>query len=145
MTFEFWQKWLTYANVITIIVGLLLVFASDSIFFDLHNQYTTTVFFGGDEIASDVALFKQWIYAIVGASAVGFHILMIFISENAFKAKERWGYWAMWYGLLSWFILDTGISIVLNAYHNVILINLPALFLIGLPLVMTKKYFRKER
>jgi hypothetical protein len=66
------------------------------------------------------------------------------ISENAFKQKELWAYRAMWLGLLSWFIIDSGISICYGAVHNFILINLFALALIGLPLIMTRKEFKKS-
>lgn len=69
---------------------------------------------------------------------------MVMISENSFKKKEIWAYNAMWYGLLSWFIIDSGISIYYDAVHNVILINMVALILIGIPLIMTRKEFKNE-
>lgn len=143
MNFNFWQKWLTYANVLTLFVGVLVAFAGNSIFFDLHNQYTQEVFFHGQTMEGDLLFFKNWLFGIIGGTIVGFHLLMIMISENAFKKKEKWAYQAMWGGLLSWFIIDTSISIYYGAIHNVIIINLVALVLIGLPLVMTRKVFQK--
>ncbi len=139
--FMFWQKWLTYANVLTIGVGLLVAFRGNSIFFEMHNNFTVEVFFGGSPIAGETLLFKNWLFGIIGGTIVGFHVLMIMISENAFKHKERWAYKALWYGLLSWFVIDSGISIYYGAIHNVVMINLVALSLIGLPLVMTSKEF----
>ena len=65
------------------------------------------------------------------------------ISENAFKEKEVWAYKALWLGLISWFCIDSGISIYYGAIHNIVLINIVALILIGLPLVMTRKEFKK--
>ena len=53
-TFNSWQKWLTYVNVLTIRVGILLAFAGNSIVFEIHNNYTKEVFFNGNEFASDV-------------------------------------------------------------------------------------------
>ncbi|NRB51931.1 MAG: hypothetical protein HRU41_29940 [Saprospiraceae bacterium] len=44
--FIFWQKWLTWANVLTTFVGVLVAFAGNSIFFRLHNEYTIDAFFG---------------------------------------------------------------------------------------------------
>jgi hypothetical protein len=139
--FSFWQKWLTYANVLTVGVGLLVAFAGNSLFFDLHNGYTQTRFFGGEEIQGDVLALKNWLFGIIGGTIVGFHLLMIMISEHAYKQKERWAYQAMWLGLLSWFCIDSGLSIYYGAIYNVVLINLVALFLIGLPLVMSRKAF----
>ncbi len=139
--FLFWQKWLTYANVLTVGVGVLVAFFGNSIFLDMHNQYTMETFFGGNPITEEVLRFKNWLFGIIGGTIVGFHVLMIMISENAFKKKERWAYKALWYGLLSWFVIDSGISIYYSAIYNVVLINLVALMLIGLPLVITRSEF----
>ena len=43
--------------------------------------------------------------------------------------------------LLSWFVIDSGVSIYYSAIYNVVLINLVALMLIGLPLLMTRNEF----
>jgi hypothetical protein len=139
--FLFWQKWLTYANVITIGVGLLVAFWGNSVFLEIHNGFTMETFFGGNPFTAETLRFKNWLFGIIGGTIVGFHVLMIMISENAFKKKERWAYKALWYGLLSWFVIDSGISIYYGAIYNVVLINLVALMLIGLPLLMTRKEF----
>lgn len=141
--FNFWQKWLTYANVMAIGVGILVAFAGNSFFFELHNYYTKVVFLNGSEFEPNILELKNWLFGIIGGTIVGFHILMIMISENAFKRKELWAYRAMWYGLLSWFFMDSGLSIYYGAIHNVLLINIGALILIGIPLVMTRKEFKK--
>lgn len=142
-SFSFWQKWLTYANVMTVGVGLLVAFAGNSIFFDLHNEYTKDVFFNGNDFEPEILNLKNWLFGIIGGTIVGFHALMIMISENAFKKKEKWAYQAMWIGMISWFIIDSSISFYYGAIHNIVIINLVALVLIGLPLVMTRKVFVK--
>lgn len=139
--FSFWQKWLTWANAITLGVGLIVAFAGNSFFFEAHNSYTERVFFEGKNMQGEVLQFKNWLFGIIGGTIVGFHLLMIMISENAFKKKEKWAYRALWAGLLSWFVIDSGISIYYGAIHNLVSINLVALFLIGLPLVMTRTAF----
>ncbi len=142
--FSFWQKWLTWANVMTIGVGLLVAFAGNSLFFDLHNAGTERVFFPETGFTPETIQLKNWLFGIIGGTIVGFHILMIFISEYAFKRKERWAYRAMWTGILSWFLIDSGISLYYGAVHNVVMINLVALILIGLPLVMTGRAFSES-
>lgn len=141
--FNFWQYWLTYANVMAIVVGLLVAFAGNSIFFEIHNNHTKDVFLNGSEFEPNILEFKNWLFGIIGGTIVGYHVLMIMISENSFKKKEIWAYKAMWYGLISWFLIDSGISIYYGAIHNVILINIVALILIGIPLIMTRKEFKK--
>lgn len=143
-TFNFWQKWLTYANVMSVGVGILAAFAGNSFFFELHNDYTKEVYFNANDFSPEVLRMKNWLFGIIGGTIVGYHILMIMISENAFKSKARWAYKALWLGLISWFCIDSGLSIYYGAVHNVILINLFALILIGLPLVMTRNEFKKQ-
>jgi len=139
--FHFWQKCLTAANVLAACVGLMVAFAGNSIFFAYYNQSTLDVFLSGETMTPEVLAIKNWLFGIIGASIVGFQILMIFIAEYAFKRKEKWAYWAMCSGLLSWFLIDTGISWYYGALHNIAIINLPALIAIGLPLWMTRKEF----
>ena len=143
-TFQFWQKWLTWANVMTMVVGLLVAFGGNSIFFKIHNDFTKEVFFDGNEIRGGMLHFKNWLFGIIGGTIVGFHFLMIMISENAFKKKEKWAYYAIWGGLLFWFIIDSCISIFYAALYNVVLINLFALIFIGLPLLKTHSAFSKK-
>lgn len=140
-SFEFWQKWLTYANVMTVAVGLIVAFAGNSSIFEIHNYYTKQVFFNKLEFHPDVLHLKNWLFGIIGGTIVGFHILMIFISENAFKKKEKWAYYALWAGLTTWFFIDSGVSFYYGAIHNIVLINLVALVFIGIPLIMTRKAF----
>ena len=143
-SFQFWQKWLTWANVITLIVGLLAAFAGNSIFFSMHNATTEELFFQEIPLEGPILEFKNWLFGIIGATIIGFHTLMIMISENAFKKKERWSYYALWIGLLSWFVIDTSISAFYGAFHNIWMINLVAFVLIGLPLIMTGKDFKRN-
>lgn len=141
--FDFWVKWLIGVNVMTVIVGLLVAFAGNSFFFAYHNSQTELVFFGGNELAQNELFLKNWLFGIIGGTIVGFHILMIFIANNAYRKQEKWAYWAMWSGLLSWFVIDSSISTFYGAVYNVYLINIVALILIGLPLIMTRKAFLK--
>lgn len=140
-SFLFWQKWLTWANVITIVVGLLVAFAGNSIFFEAHNARSAELFFDGADFDGKLLAFKNWLFGIIGGTIVGFHLLMVMISEFAFKQKQKWAYVAMWLGLLSWFVIDSSISIYYGAWHNLWIINLVALILIGTPLLATRKAF----
>mgnify|MGYP000901278662 CR=1 FL=1 len=139
--FIFWQKWLTWANIMTIGVGLMVAFGGNTFFFEAHNHYTRDVFFGSEAFPEQTLMLKNWLFGIIGGTIVGFHVLMVMISEYAFKEQQKWAYHAMWYGLLSWFVIDSGVSFYYGAIHNIVLINLVALGLIGLPLVMTRGSF----
>lgn len=139
--FSFWQKWLTWANVMALMVGLLVAFAGNSIFFYLHNEQTSEVFFVGQAMTPEILALKNWLWGIIGGTVVGFHLLMIFVAENAFKKKEKWAWYACWAAMISWFLIDSSISVFYGAVHNVYLINIFAMVLIGLPLIATRKHF----
>ena len=143
--FDFWQKWLTWANVAAIVVGIITAFAGNSIILAKHNELTQQVFLQGKTFPQDVLLLKNWLFGIIGGTIVGFHILMIMISENAFRKKEKWAYYSICLGLLSWFIIDSGISIYYKAIHNLLIINIPALLIISLPLIMTRNEFKDKK
>jgi len=82
--FRFCQKWLNYASITTIGVGVLVAFAGNSIVFELHNEYAKEVFLSASEFDPDVLNLKNWLFGIVGgAIVIRFHILMVMISENA--------------------------------------------------------------
>lgn len=103
--------------------------------------YLKKFFFNSKEFNPEVLRYKNWLFGVLGATMIGFHVLIIMISENAFKSKEIWAYRAIVYGLLSWFVIDSGLSIFYGAIHNVLMINLVALVLIGLPLICTRRVF----
>jgi hypothetical protein len=140
-SFYFWQQWLVYANIMALLVGLLCAFAGNSFFFSLHNYYTEEVFFEGQPMTGNLLYFKNWLFGIIGGTIVGFHLLMLFIIKNAYRKKEKWAYQALWTGLLSWFFIDSGISLYYGAIHNIIIINLAALTLIAIPLIATRQEF----
>ena len=128
----------------TVGVGLLTAFAGNSIVFEAHNAGTQAVFLDNAAWSAEVLALKNWLIGIIGGSIVGFHVLMLFIIKNSFAKKEVWAYWALWAGLLSWFVIDSSISLYYQAYHNLYLINLVALFLIGWPLLMTYSVFKEK-
>ena len=88
--FDFWVKWLIGANVMTLIVGLIVAFAGNSFFFAYHNAQTEIVFFDENELAQNELYLKNWLFGIIGGTIVGFHILMIFIANNAYRKREKW-------------------------------------------------------
>ncbi|MBE7437156.1 MAG: hypothetical protein HS115_01785 [Spirochaetales bacterium] len=143
--FEFWRKWLLYCNILIVGLGVLIAFAGNSILFEMHNSGSRATFFEGKEFPADVLAFKNWLFGIIGGTIVGFHILMIFLIAEPFRRRERWSYQALWAGLLSWFVIDSSVSLFYGAVYNVVLINLVALVSIGLPLVMTARAFRRPQ
>ncbi len=143
--FKFWQRMLTYSNILAVLVGLVTAFNGNSFVLEFHNAHTKQVFFDNSEFPVNILNFKNWLFGIIGGTIVGFHILMIMLSEFAIKNREKWAYHAMWFGLLSWFTIDSAISIYYKALHNLWIINIPALVMISLPLIAMRRYFTNSK
>lgn len=140
-SFNFWQKWMTYVNIMMVIIGVVVAFANETFLFSYYDTLTTKNVLNGQEMDMETRNLKMWLFGIIGGSIVGFHLLIVFVSEFAFKKKERWAYWAILLSVLLWFIIDSSISVVYGAFHNVLLVNLFAIILVGLPLIFTYNNF----
>ncbi len=141
--FRFWYYWILGANTFTLVVGLLVAFFGDSVLFELYNRGSREVFFDGSPLPENALAMKKWLFGVIGGATVGFHTLAIFIIRFAFLKKERWAWFALWSGLISWFLIDSTLSVWHGAYYNIYLINLVAFFLIATPLMATGKVFLK--
>ncbi|MEM6877097.1 MAG: hypothetical protein AAF544_00955 [Bacteroidota bacterium] len=139
--FQFYRKWLTYANALTLGIGLLAAFAIESLPFSWYNAGIEATFFDGNLLPAEVQNFKRWTFAVIGSTIAGFQLLIVLVSEYAFRYRQGWAWWAISSAFLLWFCLDSSLSIYYGAWFNVLIINLPALLLVAVPLVATKQVF----
>lgn len=135
--FQFYRRWLSIANALTLGIGLLAAFAIDSLPFSWYNAGMEATFFDGSKPPAEVQEFKRWTFAVIGATIAGFQLLIVLVSEYALRHRQAWAWWAITSSFLLWFCIDTGLSIYYGAWFNVLLINLPALLLVAVPLVAT--------
>ena len=82
MNFEFWQKWLLVSGIIVSIFGISMVLNINS---ERFNSLIDPVFWGNETLNTQVRNFQQWIYGVLGATMVGFGILITFIAAVPFK------------------------------------------------------------
>lgn len=140
--FNFWQKWLLTVSFLIIIFGLsLILFNQTDLFKLLFNSHVNEVFWGKIPVPDETIAFQKWIYGTLGAVIVGWGVFMTFLSTHTFRHKERWAWNCFAYGLVSWFIADTAVSLYFHVTINIIT-NLVLFVLLGLPLIFTKHYFK---
>ena len=77
--FNFWQKWLTNVNILSVLLGLIIAFWSDSFIFDAYYNYTKETFLFTNDFDPSIIKLKNWLFGIIGGMAVGFHVLVIMI------------------------------------------------------------------
>ena len=140
MSFEFWYRWLLTVSIFFALVGLYIAFLPEGWVLTPWNEAAEREFFEGNPTVEATA-FKSFLFGPLGATIAGFYVLQVFVVWNAFGRKERWAWWAIAAGTLVWFAVDSLRSIQHGAWFNLILINLPCLLIVGLPLVMTYRYF----
>jgi len=140
MKFEFWYCWLLLSSMLFACIGVYIALFPDGIALSPWNNEMARHFFDGDA-PEDAAKLKSFLFGPLGGTILGFYFLQIYIIWNAFRQKKRWAWWAILAGTLSWFAIDNLQSIKHGAWFNVLLINFPAIVVVGLPLVMTWREF----
>jgi len=139
MSFKFWQKWLLVSGIIVSIFGISMVLNINS---EKFNSLIDPAFWGNETPNIQVRNFQQWVYGVLGATMAGWGILIAFIAAIPFKKKEKWSRNCIIAGILSWYILDTFISLKANVEFNAIG-NTVLVIIILMPIFFTFTKFGK--
>ena len=140
--FKFWYYWLIIISCFIILFGLSLVLFSNTFMFAFFNKKVQDLF----PINGDIKMINNlltWLYAVLGATMIGWGICILYLLQNAFARKERWAWFAIVVGLLAWFIPDTFMSYYCGVVFNVVL-NFVILLGFMLPLVFTFNEFNSN-
>ena len=92
--------------------------------------------FGPDELidTSEVRDYLRLPFMVLGAVMAGWSLLMIQIVRGPLRESSRWAWLMLVQSLALWFLLDTGMSLVLR-YPTHALFNVPFAIALGIPLV----------
>jgi len=142
-TFLLWQKWLLIVCIFISVFGVLIAFLSGTPLFSIFNRQIDPAFWGVNAADAVAGRFQQWLYGVWGATIAGWGIVMSCVVHRPFKNKERWAWNALALGILVWFVLDTGLSIIHKVYFNVAF-NTTLLVLAGLPMAFTISEFNEQ-
>ena len=127
-------KWLEVVLFLVFIYSLLLVFAGTT-------AGSLFSWFGfGPEESIDTDAVRDYLklpYMVLGAVMAGWALLMIQIVRGPLKENSTWAWNILVRSLTLWFILDTGMSLVLG-YPMHALFNVPFAIALGVPLVRLK-------
>ncbi len=136
--------WLKIVSILFAAFGIIIaLFNQTNIFKVVFNNQINPAFWMNSELTTETLLFQRWIYGLLGATCVMVGILIFFIVRNSFARKEKWAWNCLLIGLVSWFIIDTPISMYFHVYFNVVF-NIILLLAILVPLALTKKEFKNN-
>ncbi len=137
--FTFWRIWLMVMGVIWLLLGGGMVVSS---LIGLDISYINASFWQTAPQTTDVRNFQGFVYGVYSALIVVTGLAVVFITHNAFKKKERWGWYCMLIMFTVWYLIDSSFSLLYGVYLNAI--NNSVLFALCIaPLVFTKREFRK--
>ena len=127
-------KWLEVVLVLVFIYSLLLVFAGTT-----AGSLFSLFGFGPDESIDTDAVrdYLRFPYMVLGAVLAGWAFLMIQIVRGPLKDGSAWAWTFLVRSLILWFVLDTGMSLVLR-YPMHAVFNIPFAILLGIPLIRLK-------
>lgn len=137
--FLIWQRWLLTVSVLVLLFGIDMMLIPN-----LVQQLFDFILFGSER-STDIygpAAYEYivFIYGVVGAVMVGWMVLMIMIVRGPFKQGDVFGWNAVAYSAVSWFVLDSVFSAAAGFPEN-ILLNTGFIVLFIIPLVATRKHF----
>ena len=122
--------WLQFVLTAVLLYALLLVVAGGA-----AGSLFTWFGFGPDESidTEDVRSYLKLPYMVLGAVMAGWAFLMIQLVRGPLKEGAVWAWTFLTRSLALWFILDTGMSLLLG-YPSHALFNIPFAVALGIPL-----------
>ena len=131
-------KWLEVVLILVLFYSLLLVFAGTK----AGSLFTWFGFGPNESIDTDaVRDYLRLPYMVLGAVMAGWAFLMIQIVRGPLKEGSVWAWTFLTQSLSLWFVLDTGMSLVLG-YPTHALFNIPFAVALGIPLLRLKAHVR---
>ena len=141
--FRFWQQWLLWACISTVVLGVTLAFFDVRLLPGFLEAVSTTLW-GTATMPSDVVTYHRFAHAVLGSTIASWACVLAFVAHIPFRAREPWAWWCVLASLGVWFPLDTAMSLYFGVWPNAIF-NVVALLFIGTPLIFTRSAFRGQR
>jgi len=137
--FKFWQQWLYGVSIMVILLGLLMAFVVGMGMMPSISGPLEDPFYAGAMTGAEKD-FRAWTFAVVGATMVGWGIMLAAIVKKPFARKERWSWVAFITGLSMWYVIDTAFSLNFHVTMNALL-NTVVFVLALVPLIFTYREF----
>lgn len=125
-----WVTWLQVVTILVIAYALLLVVAGS-----LAGTMFARLGFGPPDAidTSEVREYLRLPFMVLGAVLAGWGLLMLQIVRGPLRAGARWAPSLLAQSVALWFVLDTGMSVMLG-YPTHALFNVPFAIAFAIPL-----------
>jgi hypothetical protein len=131
VTTKFWQRWLLTSSLLVAGYAASLVLAGP-----VASRLFDVLGFGmrsgeiPDGLPREHVLF---VYGVLGSVLVGWMLLVAAVAAGPLRSGEPWAWPALAVSVGTWFVLDTGFSLLVGSWPHAVF-NLGFLAALGLPL-----------
>jgi hypothetical protein len=125
-------------------VGAALPYLGGTGWLGPWDEAVAQLCWGTSVVPSDMQQTQTLLYGILGGSSVGKWLAAWWLAVEPLARREAWGWRASVGGLLAWFLVDSGVSLFMGAWFNVLMINIFPLMLVGLLLAAIQSGATKE-
>lgn len=141
--FQFWYRWLIVLTWLIIIFGLEMAFLNQTLLFDPINQQLNHAFWQSSEAPAEMIPYQQLMFGALGATTLGWGIMLLFLIRNSFAQRQRWAWWAIVISVDAWYLVDTLIAWQFGAYSFAI-VNTLLVVAITPALIATRREFNQD-
>lgn len=128
-----------------IIGGIILVLFSQLVNSYFLNAKIDKVFFNDLIIDKNLDSLKNWYTGVTGAVMMGWGFAMLYVVNYPLRKKELWAWRSMFYPVLAWYILDSGISAYYGVLINVVINTIFFLQIMAPLLFLRNNFFEKVK
>ena len=142
--FQFWRRFLLMLSAVFIVQGVSWMIIGSFDPFGFYEHWLAHHLFGTDELTIEAR--RTFAFAMIpfGATTAAYFALVCLIIKHAFAKRESWAYKAVIFTFLIWFSLDTLFCLFIEAYFNILIVNIPCLIFTAIPLIALRPYFQTE-
>lgn len=130
-------------SVVSILQGIATAITASPDPFGIYSSQLSIHFWGVSTPPGNVEAFRGFIFAPLGGTLAGYFVFTLFLILYPLKERRLWAHNAIAAGILTWFTIDSAMTIYHGAYFSLYLVNLPTLVLWTLPLVFTREYMQR--
>jgi hypothetical protein len=139
---ERWRRRLVALCMLFALVGASWVVLGSLDPLGLYERLLARAFFGAGSLGPLAGPVFRFMAGLLGATTAAFFVLAAFVVEHAFPA--RWAYRAVWAAVLTWFVLNSALSLFVGATFNVAVVNVPCLVALAVPLLALRRHVGAE-
>jgi hypothetical protein len=139
MSDQFWWRWLVAVTGGVMVFSLSLILLPQTI----QSIFNPFFFPPSTRFDADASRYINFLYALLGAVMIGWMVTVLFVLMGAFRRGERAAWNAVTLSIVTWYLIDSSVSILSGFAANAVL-NTVFLALFIIPLAATYRQFYRR-